>query len=505
MSTDPWQVGLEHEQSVSASERRQRGAWYTPRQLVETLVAEAIDADSIPSFVVDPTCGGGAFLLGTLDRLVELGLAPVDALERVGGLDIAPGAVAATRQALVVWAERQGLAANAVYRVRLEVGDALEPWPAAWPIPDLVIGNPPFATPLKNGAFPEAAERAKQLRPELFGPYADLAAVHLALDVERTAGGGRVCLVLPQSLLAGRDCAGLRQHLAALAPPRSLWATAAAVFDAGVRVWAPILDVGGEAGPVRLSTGFEPDGTVTTSVGTWAELAAEALGTPHILLDGARTLSELTSTTAGFRDEFYGLAAACVEGTMDDDRPRLVTVGSLDPLECSWGSESMRIAKRRWDRPVVEPSLLEEKIEVWLQQQLRPKVVLPTQSKVFEPVIDRTGRLAPLTPVLSIHAELENLDLVAAVLLAPPVVAWARRRWFGSAMSVQAIKLAARDVGSIPLPPDLEAWNEAARLIAGGERTATKGRATAMAVAEVMNGAYNAAPGVHTWWLDRLG
>ena len=223
------------------------------------------------------------------------------------------------------------------------------------------------------------------------------------------------------------------------------------------------------------------------------------------MLDTDRTLGELVTATAGFRDEYSGLAAACREAEPEDVRPRLVTVGSLDPLSCSWGMKPMRIAKQTWDRPVVESSLLEPRLAAWLDQQLRPKVVLPTQSKVFEPVVDRDGMLAPLTPVLAIHCPPEDLDLVAALLLAPPVVAWARRRWFGSAMSVQAIKLAARDVGSLPLPADAQAWSEAAGMISSAEHAGSEARSTAMAVAEVMNEAYRGTPDVLVWWLDRFG
>ena len=78
------------------------------------VVAEAITVDRIPTFAVDPTCGGGAFLLGALDRMVELGVAPSDALGRVGGLDLSPGAVESVNQALRLWAAQHGLTGEAM-------------------------------------------------------------------------------------------------------------------------------------------------------------------------------------------------------------------------------------------------------------------------------------------------------------------------------------------------------------------------------------------------------
>ncbi|MEZ5227909.1 MAG: hypothetical protein R2710_14920 [Acidimicrobiales bacterium] len=73
--------------------------------------------------------------------------------------------------------------------------------------------------------------------------------------------------------------------------------------------------------------------------------------------------------------------------------------------------------------------------------------------------------MAPVTPLLALHAEPDALDLVTAVLLAPPVVAWAFARWFGTAMSVEAIKIAARDLADFPLPVDDGAWHEAAAIV----------------------------------------
>ncbi len=146
----------------------------------------------------------------------------------------------------------------------------------------------------------------------------------------------------------------------------------------------------------------------------------------------------------------------------------------------------------------------------WLQNQLRPKVLLPTQSKVFEPVIDRDGIMAPVTPVLSIHADPENLDRVAAVFLAPPIVAWAYSRWFGTALSVQAIKIAARDISSFPRPSNEGLWDQAAEMVANTGHTHNstndpdQTRLQVIEIAKIMNQAYNGTQATFDWWLDRL-
>jgi hypothetical protein len=239
-------------------------------------------------------------------------------------------------------------------------------------------------------------------------------------------------------------------------------------------------------------------------------------------------LGDLVAATAGFRDEYYGLVEACREWPTDDgpEPNRLVTVGSIDPLDVAWGREACRLGGTRWLRPVVDREALSPKVGSWVEQRLVPKVVLATQSRVLEPVVDRAGALVPATPLLALAADPDDLDRVAAVLLAPPVVAWAWQRWFGAALSVDALKLAAAQVHELPLPPDRDAWDEAAALVAlageptgeptpgpgpeaddGGERDdgadPEERAAIADRVATVMNRAYGADDGVLDWWRAR--
>jgi len=121
-------------------------------------------------------------------------------------------------------------------------------------------------------------------------------------------------------------------------------------------------------------------------------------------------------------------------------------------------------------------------------------------------VVDRDGSLVPATPLLSVQVDPDALDRIAAVLLAPPVVVWAWRRWFGAALAVDALTLAAKQVEELPLPSDTGAWDEAAAMVADHTGTAADVNAgwnRACAVAEVMTRAYGADHEVFRWWLER--
>lgn len=525
---NPWLVGSVHEQVASAADRKARGAWYTPRSVVEGLVRIAIvdvaENDLAPNLIVDPTCGGGAFLLAALDRLSELGLEPLRAIECVVGMDLDPTAVEVSRWSMQLWlSQRLGRRRAEAHLQRADVrcGDAMTDLPHAWRGQVTIVGNPPFASPLKTGAVRPSAAAFRDARPDLLGPYADLAAIHLLHAIEGLEDGSTLVLVQPQSILSSRDTEGLRSWLDEFAPLQALWVSREALFDAGVRPCAPILRVGAPpSGDVGLYHGPRVDERCLRPRRPglrWGSLAADALGAPELpYLDGAGRLGSLIAATAGFRDEHYALVAACREAAneasvldsvfdMDSGLGRVFTVGSVDPLTAAWGRRPFRFGGRSWTHPVADREDLPPPVQRWFDRLRRPKVLLATQAKLLEPYIDRQGTVVPATPLIAVTADPADLDRVAAVMLAPPVVLWAWRRWFGTALSVDAVKLAAKQVGELPLPGDVDLWERAAALVARSDALEpSEAWDRTVEVAELMNDAYGADPDVFRWWRSRL-
>jgi hypothetical protein len=179
----------------------------------------------------------------------------------------------------------------------------------------------------------------------------------------------------------------------------------------------------------------------------------------------------------------------------------------------AWGERPVRFGGRRWHAPRVDTGALRAsgcpRVARWVEDRLAPKVVVATQSRVVEAAVDRDGTWVPSTPVISVTAPVERLDHIAAVLLAPPVTAWALRRHTGAALVTGAVKLAARQVLEVPVPEGGVAWDAAARLIAevpdiadGQER-----RRLLLAAGERMVAAYGlgrAGDEVLAWWAERL-
>jgi adenine-specific DNA-methyltransferase len=201
--------------------RSRLGAYYTPPPLAERLVAMATAAgvDWRTCRVLDPACGGGAFLSAVVPPLVAAAghsspsriLAGIAA--RLKGLEIDP--YAAWLSQVFLEASVMPLCRRAGERlpVVVEVCNSLA---AAEPrkseLHDLVIGNPPYG---RVTLSPELRER---YRRSLYG-HANLYGVFTDLAVRMAKPGGVVAYVTPTSFLAGEYYKALRALLASSARP----------------------------------------------------------------------------------------------------------------------------------------------------------------------------------------------------------------------------------------------------------------------------------------------
>jgi hypothetical protein len=521
----PELLGAAYEATIAPHRRRRTGAHYTPPTLARRLAEIALEGlTDDPAGVCDPACGGGAFLLAAGEVLEAAGLHRREIVERrLWGIDVDPLAVAVTEAALYLWS-------GAVPAGHLVVGDALtDPWPASGFA--AVVGNPPFLSQLgeSTARSADASTRLRTRFGDLIRPYTDTAWIFLVAGAESVRPGGRVVLIQPQSVLSARDAAGIRRRL----PLEGLWLTDRPVFAAAVRVCAPVVRVvdrphrnlrrwaganviempsvsgfaGDDIGAViemPSVSGFAGDGwaegiempSVSGFAGDgWADLAAGILGVPDVAPATGRTVGDVATATAGFRDEYYGLTGFVVERG-DGPLPKLITSGLIEPGRVAWGERSLRYAGRRWLAPRLDVHALrahgEPRVARWVDDRLVPKVVVATQSRVVEAAVDRDGTWVPSTPVISVTAPADRLDHIAAALLAPPITALARRRYAGAALATGAVKLAARQVLELPIPEPGDQWDAAAGLVAGlpAIDDPVAREAVLVAAGELMIGAY---------------
>ena len=475
---------------LSPTRRRELGAFYTPVDVADRLVAIALDGVEGAPMVCDPACGDGVFLLAAARALAERGVEPARiARDLLWGIDIDPDAAEATRAAIAAWS---GVSPGD----HVIVGDGLADggWTGRF---DVVVGNPPFLNQLERATVRAGVTRWSTVA----GPYADTAFLFLLAGLDLARDGGRVVLVQPQSLVAARDAAGVRDAVLEVGALAGMWTCNDLVFDASVRVCAPVV-VRGDCQPQRTARWCDRAVVATTPVAwertsTWSRLLVRRDESPEVVLSGDHRLGQIATATAGFRDQFYGLAPHVIERRDADDSafPRLVTCGVIDPGRSAWGERPLRFAGQKWLHPRVDLGCMPESaLRRWVLDRLRPKVVLATQTKVLEAAVDERGTWVPSTPVIAVHTDPQRVHRVAAVLLAPPVTAWAASTYGGVALTSDAIKLSARQVLEIPLPTDDAMWTRAAHAVAAGE---------VLEAGTLMSAAYGCGPEVTQWWANR--
>ncbi len=510
----PGWLGPLYEGLLDPAARRARGAHFTPSRVARGLTRVAVGGLPATSTVLDPAVGGGVFLLAAAEVLTAAGGVPAEVVsDQLWGVDIDPAAVAVAEAALALWAWESGRVA--VAGDHLTVDDAL----GAVPVFDdrsfdVVVGNPPFRSQLASTTARTAGEAATVARR--FGDaargYVDDAGLFVLAALDHCQPSGRIALIQPTSTLSAAGASGLRDAVTRRGALVGIWA-APDVFDASVDVCAVVIEAGAEARGVQCYGGLDVDAVAVRpnppAAGPWGELLSDD-GIPRVELRPGPVLGDMAQATAGFRDQHYGLAPHVVDDPSDHmtHLPRLVNVGLIEPLHCDWGERPVRFAKQRWQRPRLDLDGLradDPRLAAWVDERLEPKVVVATQTRVIEAAIDHLGCWVPSTPAISVHVPPSELGRIVALLLAPPLSAWARRTYGGAGMSADAIKLAAKQLLDLPLPLDVGRWAEAAVLAASTSPESSRGRHERLVrVGRLMTDAYREPDPVFEWWRDRL-
>ncbi len=201
------------------SMRKEMGAYYTPPPLVDRLIEMVTEAsfDWKRGRVIDPACGGAAFLAAVAPRLVAGASkrAPEAVLEdietRLAGIELDPFAAWMAMVLLDLELLPTTIKAGRRLKSLVSAGDALAAQPLESGTYDLVIGNPPY------GRVTLPAALRTRFRESLFG-HANLYGLFTNLGVQLAREGGLVAYVTPTSFLGGEYFKRLRQLLSVQAP-----------------------------------------------------------------------------------------------------------------------------------------------------------------------------------------------------------------------------------------------------------------------------------------------
>jgi len=222
-SAEPaWLIGSFYTALMPKASQARLGAYYTPPALCERLLALAAEEgiDWRSARVLDPACGGGAFLTAVARRMAQSlkGSNPAfvvkNILRRLRGFELDPFAAWLSR--IFLAAELNEICPTA----RIGAADIVQNCDSLAREPDgkgfdLVIGNPPY------GRVTLAPQLRQKYQRSLYG-HANLYGVFTDLALRFCSPAGVIAYVTPTSFLAGEYFKALRGLLGREAPPASI-------------------------------------------------------------------------------------------------------------------------------------------------------------------------------------------------------------------------------------------------------------------------------------------
>lgn len=393
---------------------------------------------------------------------------------------------------------------------------------------DVILGNPPFLNQVENATTigKGTASVARLLTGDSAVRYTDVSATFLLLSCGLLRARGYASLVQPQSLLSAKAAGPVRDAALGLCALRGLWVSNEHVFEASVFTCAPTLQRSGpRKSTCRRSTGRKviPLAEMTLDMDelrlqtTWSHLVAEASGVPAADYTASGIVRDIADSVADFT-EYYRLEGFVIEAKDADpaapaEYPPLITTGLVDLASCTWGTQTTRIFKQKWAAPCIDRRRMyrDGTLGPWIDKRRVPKVVMATQTRVLEVIVDEPGRFVASIPLITITpSDTRRLWHLAAALASPVICALALRKFAGAALNADAIKLSAKQVLQLPLPVPSPAWDDAAvhfRTATAATSEDTKFEAL-RAMAEATIDAFQVPPierePLLAWWWARL-
>lgn len=208
-------VGDAYQCFLGSEMRGQEGQFFTPVTAVDALIE--VVAPKPDERVIDPACGAGGFLFATARRLLELGVHPSRIQESVFGID---------KDAHLARLARMRVSLLTLRETNVTVGDSLA-WQSAQRSSfmhamrpgeyDVVLTNPPFGSKIvsasdelrkrftlahrwvlstSDGRLTSSTELQPSTPPQV---------LFIERCVELVRPGGRIGIVVPESLISGRN------------------------------------------------------------------------------------------------------------------------------------------------------------------------------------------------------------------------------------------------------------------------------------------------------------
>ena len=413
-------VGRHHESRLASEERRQRGTHLTPGSVALRLAGDLIALSGPRKTVLDPCCGAGIFLVAAqLSHDHPIGLY---------GSDLNATALAWCWAGFALAMPDQ----TEPPKLHLTHGDGLL---IELPPCEAVLTNPPFRTSMRRVSAEERERFTSYRQRWPLGTHgrSDLSMAFVDACISSLKPKGWFGAVLPESQLASQSGTRLRQSMSQQGSPRQLRHLGNDVFeDAVVRtctlVWSQ------EHDPTSSFVATNGADRVTSSVhdlvaGDWAKHFVNPHHPPQLTPKYPTVaLGDIVSIRRLFTDDFYFVGRSITEADERHTR-RVITVAHVDPGHHFWGERTVRIAGKRWTKPVVDLQALTsedpDRAQRLCDRWSRHRIALATRGAVIECCHLKGGEVAQV-PLIELWTDedTETISLIYAQLLSPAPTAW---------------------------------------------------------------------------------
>lgn len=214
------QLGSLFEKSLEQLERKNKGQFYTPKEIVNYMVSY-LDVNSSKK-IIDPACGCGSFLLSIMEKIKEKEENPD--FSNIYGIDINKNAVDITKLSLIIKSgfkkehielfDKNIITGNSIVENKKIDSLAID-WKKSFHKVienggfDIIIGNPPYVT-LKKGK--EFDPNESIYRNIIRGPV-NAATIMMGKGLEYLKKGGFLTFVLPKTILHVNSYSRLREYI----------------------------------------------------------------------------------------------------------------------------------------------------------------------------------------------------------------------------------------------------------------------------------------------------
>lgn len=207
------------------SYRADNGIYYTPPTLAERLLdlLAAEGADWAKANILDPACGGGAFLVTVANRMLgdyrikelpaEIKLSHLE--QHLTGIEIDKFAGWLTQVLLDIIVYQEAVVAGRRLKAIIKIQDTIQYAMIEKEMFDVIVGNPPY------GRVKLDDDTRKVYARSLFG-HANLYGLFIDASLRLKKSEGLVGFVTPTSFLGGKYFSNLRNLLSKAAPPLAI-------------------------------------------------------------------------------------------------------------------------------------------------------------------------------------------------------------------------------------------------------------------------------------------